>query len=468
MKRTSIGEFIAALRKARGYTQQDVADALGVSNKTVSSWETGASLPDISMIPSIAELYGVTCDEILRAERIAIPEPLHITNDKRNKSLKNLLNRYRYRLTLISSISLGLCLLTVLTIFLFSFAIMESRIGFFVALVPLLTAVILTAFGFNRIKFLTEQEEFETQSLVDLNRYRFNAAARVYITSLAAFFFILPHAFVPRFTGLTLTPALELGLAGAFIGAVIGFIARFIAKIRNPYFAETERKKLRFFILNNLTVWGLLTAFITVITLPCLFFLWAPLADETVTLPLNGIENVKLLAQLNEAEIPSYETADEKFYFEPEQYNYETNQYETYGDKVTKVTLVFAPYTLTEETLKKHFNGFRYQVAADGTTKLYTYRYYHCMEDGSTFSFDILNPALNTGNLTVYYIDRAYDAVNSEYYSIYQFCYYPYSHNLRTVSICLTALYIIIVLVASALSVFWYLARRRRFLKSLS
>ena len=126
MKRTSIGEFIAALRKARGYTQQDVADALGVSNKTVSSWETGASLPDISMIPSIAELYGVTCDEILRAERIAIPEPLHITNDKRNKSLKNLLNRYRYRLTLISSISLGLCLLTVLTIFLFSFAISAS------------------------------------------------------------------------------------------------------------------------------------------------------------------------------------------------------------------------------------------------------------------------------------------------------------------------------------------------------
>ena len=68
MTKTNIGEFIAALRKSSGYTQQEVADRLGVSNKTVSSWETGASCPDISMLPALAELYGVTCDEILRGE----------------------------------------------------------------------------------------------------------------------------------------------------------------------------------------------------------------------------------------------------------------------------------------------------------------------------------------------------------------------------------------------------------------
>ena len=43
MGKTAIGEFIAALRKAQGLTQQQVADRLGVSNKTVSSWETGVS-----------------------------------------------------------------------------------------------------------------------------------------------------------------------------------------------------------------------------------------------------------------------------------------------------------------------------------------------------------------------------------------------------------------------------------------
>ncbi len=68
--KSNIGEFLAILRKSKGMTQQEVADRLGVSNKTVSSWETGASCPDISMLPAIAELFGVTCDELLRGERI--------------------------------------------------------------------------------------------------------------------------------------------------------------------------------------------------------------------------------------------------------------------------------------------------------------------------------------------------------------------------------------------------------------
>ena len=56
----SIGEFMAALRKAQGRTQMEVANELGVSNKTVSSWETGASCPDIAQLPAYAELYVVT------------------------------------------------------------------------------------------------------------------------------------------------------------------------------------------------------------------------------------------------------------------------------------------------------------------------------------------------------------------------------------------------------------------------
>ena len=44
MENNRMGEFLAALRKSKGYTQQEVADSLGVSNKTVSSWETGGSL----------------------------------------------------------------------------------------------------------------------------------------------------------------------------------------------------------------------------------------------------------------------------------------------------------------------------------------------------------------------------------------------------------------------------------------
>ena len=50
------GAYLADLRRARGLTQQEAADQLGVSNKTVSKWENGAGLPDITVLPALAEL----------------------------------------------------------------------------------------------------------------------------------------------------------------------------------------------------------------------------------------------------------------------------------------------------------------------------------------------------------------------------------------------------------------------------
>lgn len=71
MAKRPIGEFLATLRKANGFTQQQVADELGISNKTLSAWEQGHAYPDILSLPALAELYGVTADEILQGERSA-------------------------------------------------------------------------------------------------------------------------------------------------------------------------------------------------------------------------------------------------------------------------------------------------------------------------------------------------------------------------------------------------------------
>lgn len=70
MDAMKIGDFLSALRKARGYTQQAVAERLNLSNKTISKWESGGGLPDITVLPALAELYGVTVDEILAGQRL--------------------------------------------------------------------------------------------------------------------------------------------------------------------------------------------------------------------------------------------------------------------------------------------------------------------------------------------------------------------------------------------------------------
>jgi transcriptional regulator with XRE-family HTH domain len=56
---------IAELRKAKGIGQQDLADVLGVSFQSVSKWETGTTMPDITLLPGIAEYFNVSVDELL-------------------------------------------------------------------------------------------------------------------------------------------------------------------------------------------------------------------------------------------------------------------------------------------------------------------------------------------------------------------------------------------------------------------
>lgn len=70
MDTAKTGAYLASLRKNAGMTQQDAADRLGVSNKTISKWESGGGFPDITILPALAELYGVTADDILAGETV--------------------------------------------------------------------------------------------------------------------------------------------------------------------------------------------------------------------------------------------------------------------------------------------------------------------------------------------------------------------------------------------------------------
>lgn len=70
------GAFVAQLRKEKRLTQREVAERLYVSDKAVSKWETGASIPDTALLIPLAELLGVTVTELLLCRRQASQQPM--------------------------------------------------------------------------------------------------------------------------------------------------------------------------------------------------------------------------------------------------------------------------------------------------------------------------------------------------------------------------------------------------------
>ena len=63
------GTFVSELRKEKGYTQKELAEKLYISDKAVSKWETGSSIPDTALLIPLSELLGVTVMELLLCER---------------------------------------------------------------------------------------------------------------------------------------------------------------------------------------------------------------------------------------------------------------------------------------------------------------------------------------------------------------------------------------------------------------
>ena len=69
MDQKKIGLFLKMLRNEKGLTQEQLAEKLNVSNRSVSRWETGSTLPDISLIIELADYYEVDIKELVEGER---------------------------------------------------------------------------------------------------------------------------------------------------------------------------------------------------------------------------------------------------------------------------------------------------------------------------------------------------------------------------------------------------------------
>lgn len=93
------GKIINEKRREKGLTQIQLAEILNVSNRTVSKWENGDGFPDISLLPIIAEVLGITIDELLTGNA-----PASVNNEQKDSS-KIL---HQYKLIYTASIFFGL------------------------------------------------------------------------------------------------------------------------------------------------------------------------------------------------------------------------------------------------------------------------------------------------------------------------------------------------------------------------
>lgn len=85
----SIGNFIAQLRKQDGLTQEQLGEQIGVTNKTVSRWETGVYMPPADALMKMSELFGVTVNELLSGKRLSEQEYMVAAEKNLNQLVKS-------------------------------------------------------------------------------------------------------------------------------------------------------------------------------------------------------------------------------------------------------------------------------------------------------------------------------------------------------------------------------------------
>lgn len=119
MNQECIGKYIAKLRKEKKITQEELAEKLGVSSKSISRWETGRNMPDLSLITSLCKELGTTINELLSGEKLndeeyqeKLEENIIKTIDFTDKKLKKT-RRIFYSIIII----IVLLIITLITLF---------------------------------------------------------------------------------------------------------------------------------------------------------------------------------------------------------------------------------------------------------------------------------------------------------------------------------------------------------------
>ncbi|SDB33597.1 Helix-turn-helix domain-containing protein [Pseudobutyrivibrio sp. YE44] len=134
-----IGEFVSSIRKEKGYTQKQLADSIGVSDKAISRWETGRGLPDTSIMPELCRILEININELLSGEHLSAED----YDGKAEKNMVELMkNNENYRKNeKLSSIGMIIGIIILITFVMAIILFGRGQIGWFLD-IPSLLAVI--------------------------------------------------------------------------------------------------------------------------------------------------------------------------------------------------------------------------------------------------------------------------------------------------------------------------------------
>ena len=244
MDKKTIGAFIAALRKANGLTQKQLADKLCVSDKAVSRWERDETLPDLTLIPVMAELFGVTSDELLRGQRAnpdATPTPQ--AEEKSQKRLQYLLDKTRTNFQIRCIIAVMLALAGLIMAMILNLACLRAYAGFLCGSVFFLTAAVYLAISYIQAKTNLRAEDFDPQLLQSCTRsvcrmleFTLSVVAVIFVFTFPLL--VVGGAYVGLSFGSWLTPGILYAAIAAILCAVTCFILNGRLGIRAPLTAK--------------------------------------------------------------------------------------------------------------------------------------------------------------------------------------------------------------------------------------
>lgn len=251
MEKKTIGSFLAALRKANGMTQKDLADQLNVSDKTVSRWERDDGTPDLSVIPVLAEIFDVTCDELLRGERkppeerVDIPEENRTTQKgekQRRQLLKSTLSQYQTQ----SFIAMGISVVGLLVALICNLAFLKAVLGFLCGAIFLLISFVCQTIFLNRALHSVDDTILEESDLSAFRRQVIFLTEKSYCVILGLLGFTFPLMLVDAYLGLTWNATLRLGAAYAALFLLVYAIVLYFlnaALVKKKIFSLSEKEE---------------------------------------------------------------------------------------------------------------------------------------------------------------------------------------------------------------------------------